>query len=207
MAFEVWLALVALFLVGGLTPGPAVMLVLASSFKYGFRPAMTAACGIASANVFWLILAATGAATLAATLPQAFTVLKAVGLLVILWLGFSTIFGPVNNMTNVEAEAPPRRKLFIKGLSLQGSNPMAAVTFAGILPTFFNTSQPLVPQFFIMITTLTVLELNGLAIYAGFGRMIRAKLSSPRAARIFNIIIGTVMIGAGGAAIFFAKGH
>jgi len=64
MSLEVWLALVALFGVGGLTPGPAVMLVLASAFRYGFRPAMLAALGIATANIAWLLLAASGAADL-----------------------------------------------------------------------------------------------------------------------------------------------
>lgn len=206
MAFDIWLALVALFFVGGLTPGPAVLLVLASSFKYGFKPAMLAAFGVASANVFWLVLAATGAAALAATYPQAFAGLRIVGLVVILWLGLSTIFGPVDRMTKIDQDVPPRRKLYLKGLALQSSNPLALVTFAGILPTFFDTSRAIPPQFFLMITTLTILELNGLAIYAGFGRLIRAKLKSPQAARVFNAIVGSVMIIAGGAAVILAGG-
>lgn len=204
MAIDIWLALVALFLVGGLTPGPAVLLVLGSSFRYGFKPAMMAALGIASANVFWLILAATGAAALAATYPQAFTWLKLIGLLVILWLGLSTIFGPVDRMTKVNEDVPPRRQLFLKGLALQSSNPLALVTFAGILPTFFDTNRSIPPQFLVMITTLTILELNGLTIYAAFGRAIRSKLRSPKAARIFNAIVGTVMIVSGGAAVILA---
>ena len=40
MELSVWFALVGLFLAGGLTPGPAVMLVVSSSLRYGFRPAM-----------------------------------------------------------------------------------------------------------------------------------------------------------------------
>ena len=64
MSLEIWIALVVLFGVGGLTPGPAVMLVTASSFKYGFKPAMLPALGVASANVLWLILAATGVSAL-----------------------------------------------------------------------------------------------------------------------------------------------
>jgi len=58
MELELWLSLVALFFTGGLTPGPAVMLVLASSFRYGFKPALLPALGVASANVLWLFLAA-----------------------------------------------------------------------------------------------------------------------------------------------------
>ena len=95
MSLELWLALVALFGIGGLTPGPAVMLVMASSFRYGFKPAMLPALGIASANVVWLLLAASGAAALATTFPKAFLVLKIAGILVILYLALSAMFGPL----------------------------------------------------------------------------------------------------------------
>ena len=46
MEFGVWLAMIGLFLAGGLTPGPAVMLVVSSSLRYGFRPARLPAIGV-----------------------------------------------------------------------------------------------------------------------------------------------------------------
>jgi homoserine/homoserine lactone efflux protein len=203
MAFETWLALLALFLVGGLTPGPAVMLTLSASLRHGFWPAMRVALGVASANVVWLALAASGAAALAAAFPAAFTGLKLIGLLVILWLGVGIMRAPGQTL-NVSAEsgAPPRR-LYLKGLALQISNPFALVTFAGILPAFFDTSRPIFAQFLLMIATLTVLELFGLAIYAGFGRAISGWLQQPRRARAFNVILGLIMIAAGISAIVF----
>ncbi len=203
MSPETWLALVALFFVGGLTPGPAVMLVMSSSFRYGFWPSMMAALGVASANVIWLALAASGAAVLATTFPQAFLALKLIGLGVILWLGISIMRAPVDRMLKAEADVPPKAKLYFKGLTLQLTNPLALITFAGILPTFFDTSQPIIPQFVVMISTLTYLELQGLAVYAGFGRLIRNALQDETRAKIFNITIGLVMIIAGFAAIFF----
>lgn len=205
MAFETWLALVALFLVGGLTPGPAVILVMSSSFRYGFWPSMMAALGVASANVIWLALAATGAGALAETFPQGFTALKFLGLAVILWLGISIMRAPIDKMLKAEQDVPPKAKLYAKGLALQLSNPLALVTFAGILPLYFDVGRPLLPQYLMMITTLTYLELQGLAIYAGFGRAIRVKLQNPKAARTFNVTIGCVMIIAGCAAILFTS--
>ena len=200
MTLETWLALVALFFVGGLTPGPAVMLVMSSSFRYGFWPAMTAAAGVASANVLWLALAATGAAALAASFPGAFIALKLIGLAVIIWLGISVMRAPPAPLGE-NVQVPPRRRLYIKGLALQLSNPMALVTFAGILPAFFDTSRPIMPQFTMMILTLTYLELQGLAVYAAFGRAIRARLADPNAQRTFNITVGIVLIIAGCAAV------
>ena len=51
MEFTVWLALIGLFFAGGLTPGPAVMLVVSSSLRFGFRPALLPAIGVSTANL------------------------------------------------------------------------------------------------------------------------------------------------------------
>lgn len=194
MSLDLWLALVALFGIGGLTPGPAVMLVLASSFRYGFKPAMLPALGIASANVFWLILAASGAAALAVQFPRAFIGLKIAGLLVILYLALSTIFGPLPDADASANDAPPRAKLYSKGLALQLSSPMPLVYFGLLLPAYFIPAQPMVPQFSIMLVTVTITELAGLAVYAYGAGKIRRWMRSPKTARIFNIVIGIVMI-------------
>jgi len=202
MSLETWLALVALFFVGGLTPGPAVMLVMSSSFRYGFWPAMTAALGVASANVVWLALAASGAAVLATTFPQIFIGVKLISLAVILWLGINVMRGPTDFMQSAQTEIPPKGKLYGKGLVLQLTNPLAFATFLGILPAFFDTERAIAPQFLMMISTLTYLELQGLAVYAGFGRFIRNVLKDERMARRFNMTVGVIMIAAGFIAIF-----
>jgi len=197
MSIETWFALVALFGIGGLTPGPAVMLVLASAFRYGFRPAMLAALGIASANVIWLLLAASGAAALATAIPKAFLALKILGVCVIVYLAVSTIFGPLPNADASADDAPPRGRLYSRGIALQLSSPLPLVYFGLLLPTYFTIGAPIGPQLFIMFVTVTVTELLGLAAYAYGAGKIRIWLTSPRAARGFNVVIGSVMIASG----------
>lgn len=207
MSFDLWLALVALFGVGGLTPGPAVMLVLASSFRYGFKPAMLPALGIAGANVFWLLLAASGAAALAKTYPAGFMALKFTGLAVIVYLGVTTIIGPLPNLDADKKDAPQRARLFARGFALQISSPLPLVFFGLLLPAYFDASQPLPPQLMIMFITVTVTELAGLAVYAYGAQSIRTYLRSPKAARIFNVMIGITMIISGVWAVFATAGH
>jgi len=194
LSLEVWFALVALFFVGGLTPGPAVGLVLASSFRYGFKPAMLPAYGIASANVVWLLLAASGAAALATTFPRAFLGLKILGLLVICYLALNTIFGPLPAIDADADDAPRQSRLYGRGLALQLSSPMPLVYFGLLLPAYFNADSPMAPQLLIMFLTVTVTELVGLATYAYGAQTIRQWLTNPKAARTFNVIIGIVMI-------------
>ncbi len=197
MSFEVWLALVALFGIGGLTPGPAVMLVMASAFRYGFRPAMLPALGIASANVVWLLLAASGAAAIATSFPKAFLALKIIGVLVILYLALSAMFGPLPNPDASASDAPPRAKLYSRGLGLQLSSPMPLVYFGLLLPAYFDASYSIPLQVGIMFLTVTTTELLGLGVYAYGAQKIRRWLKNPRQARLFNIFIGLVMIGSG----------
>ena len=201
MALEAWLALLVFFFIGGLTPGPAVMLVTGSAARYGFRSAMVAGVGIALANWLWLALAASGAALVATQFPTAFTALKLTGLAVILWLGVSQMRADPAAFAKRLESAPPRARLFGSGLALQLSNPMALVTFAGIIPGFFDAERAILPQYALMVATITWLELQGLAVYAGFGHWVRARLADPAKARLFNIVTGGVLIGAGLVAV------
>ena len=206
MDLETWINLVILFGIGGLTPGPAVMLVTASSFRYGFKPAMLPALGVSSANVLWLILAATGVSALITQSEYIFTGLKIFGMVVILYLGLSAIFGPLPDLSG-DTEAPPKSQLFSKGVGLQLSSPMPVVFFGALLPQFFDISKPMMTQFFIMLVTVTATELAGLALYAYSGDSIRKFLNDPRQARAFNVVVGLVMIIAGAWAVFFGANH
>lgn len=202
MALDVWLALVALFFVGGLTPGPAVMLVLASSFRYGFKPALLPAMGVASANVMWLVLAASGTAVLFELYPTATLALKLIGLAVLLYMGLATMFGPLPNLDVSAEDAPRRSRLYGKGVLLQATSPMPVVYFGMLLPQFFQADAALGPQFVIMLVTITCLEMFGLSVYAAGALVIKRILKSKRAARTFNVLIGIVMIASGAWAVF-----
>jgi len=197
MEVELWLSLVALFFTGGLTPGPAVMLVLASSFRYGFKPALLPALGVASANVLWLCLAASGTAVLFEVYPRATIALKILGMLVLGYMALSVMFGPLPRLEPDPNDAPKRGRLYFKGILLQISSPMPLVYFGMLLPLYFVPEAPLAPQFLIMLVTVTVLELFGLSLYAYSAKAIRRFLKEPRTGRVFNILIGVVMMGSG----------
>jgi len=207
MSFELWLKLVALFGIGGLTPGPAVMLVMSSSFRYGFKPAMLPALGIASANVIWLLIAATVAVAVLTVSSTAFVVLKVTGVLVIFYLALTAMFGDLPDLDAKAENAPPRTNLYSRGVALQLLSPMPLVYFGGLLPMFFNPSNSIPQQIFIMFVTVTTTELLGLAAYAYGAQKIRRWLKEPRQARAFNIFIGIVMIGSGLWAILSTTAH
>ena len=194
MDFSVWLALVALFLAGGLTPGPAVILVTSSSLKYGFWPSMLAAIGVSSANLFWIALAASGAAALAGAYPTAFFILKLSGVGFILWLAWSMTRS--TDAIIVKTGSVPRASvLYIKGVFLQLANPNALVFFGGLLPAYIDIERSLIDQVGIMVATVTVTEMAGLAIYAFAADTLSRRFVHPSFARAFNRVAAVLMAG------------
>lgn len=196
MSWDVWIALIGLFGVGGLMPGPAVMYVVTSAFRYGFRPAVTAAFGIAAANIVWLLLAAFGAAALAASFPAVFLGLKILGMFVILYLAGQAIFGPLPSLSG-GPEAIPKARLFSRAVALQLTSPMPLIWFGLLLPTYFDPQGSFTLQILIMLITVTLTELLGLSLYAYGAQTIRQWLSHPKYARLFGVFIGLIMVASG----------
>jgi homoserine/homoserine lactone efflux protein len=164
MDLAAWIALVLLFLAGGLTPGPAVMLTVTCSIRYGFWPAMLPALGICASNLLWTGLAVSGASALARAFPLAFAALKLAGLAFIAVLGVRLFRADAVQLGR--EQAPPRAHLFASGVGLQLGNPNALVYFGGMLPAYLDPGRPLATQAAIVMVSVTLTELAGLAAYA-----------------------------------------
>lgn len=194
MDLSVWFALIVLFFSGGLTPGPAVMMVVSSSLRYGVKPAMLPALGISTANLVWISLAAGGAASLAAAFPTALLLLKIAGIAFILWLAFQLVRAGTRDLRGPDTLVPGKAKLFASGLGLQLANPNALVFFGLILPSYINPDQAVVPQALIIMATVTVTEMFGLTVYAVLADAMARRFTDPRFARNFNICAATLMV-------------
>lgn len=202
MEFSVWLALVGLFFAGGLTPGPAVMLVVSSSLRYGVRPSMLPAVGVSTANFVWIGLAAGGAAAIASRFPTAFLALKLAGLIFIIWLAVGLVRGASRDLRLSREAMPKRAALFGRGFGLQLANPNALVFFGALLPSFFDADRALVPQIAIMVATITVSEMTGLFVYAFAADRMARSFADPAFARWFNIGAAALMVGSAAFAVW-----
>ena len=191
MEFGVWFAFFTMFLAGGLTPGPAVMLVTTSSIRYGFWVAMAPAVGICVSNIIWVTLAASGASVLAHTFPAGFLALKVAGIAFILYLAWRTAFGePVDLLRR---EPPPKARLFAHGVGLQLLNPNALVYFGGLMPAYIDADGDLVSQVIVIMATVTVCEMFGLMVYAGGADALARRFQSKTFAHWFFRIAALLM--------------
>ncbi|WP_430402908.1 LysE family translocator [Hyphomonas sp.] len=201
MDISVWIALLALFFAGGLTPGPAVMMVMSTSLRYGATTALVPAIGVSAANLVWISLAATGIATFAASAPSLLLGLKIAGLLFIAWLAWKMATDSSSQPRASAAQAPPKASLFGRGVGLQLLNPNALVFFGLLLPGYFDPARPLALQAGIIMVTVTATEMLGLTIYAWAADAMNQRFQNPAFTVWFNRMAATAMLA---SAIFAA---
>src|SRR5579872_6992952 len=110
-----------------MTPGPAVLLVLATALRLGGRRSIVSSLGILTANTVYFSLSATGVGALLVASYRLFFFVKWIGAAYLVVLGLRTIFGAVHSLAP-KPDAPVReRRLFLNGFLLQMSNPKAIV--------------------------------------------------------------------------------
>jgi len=194
MDVSVWLALIVLFFAGGLTPGPAVMLVVSSSLRHGFKAALLPSLGVSAANLVWISLAAGGVVAIAATVPMLLDGLKLIGVGFILYLAWGMMRAGTRDLKGEDDHIPGKARLFASGVGLQLANPNALVFFGLILPSYFSAQAPLLPQVAIIMATITVTEMFGLSIYAALADALARRFKDPVFALWFNRIAATLMV-------------
>jgi homoserine/homoserine lactone efflux protein len=148
-----------------LSPGPAVMLVIAYGLTQGARRSVPATLGILSANTLYFALSATGVGAVIAASPGFFAVVKWVGAAYLAYVALSAIFGKPSPLTVSDAGARPgsRWSIYLAGLTLQLANPKTLIFFVAILPQFVDprlavgaqmawlAAGSVVPEFFILL--------------------------------------------------------
>ncbi|TMM46453.1 LysE family translocator [Colwellia ponticola] len=182
-----------------LSPGPAAIAVTAEAASNGFKKSTFVILGIATANVVFFILSATGIVTLILASYTLFSIIKWIGVAYLLYLGLSAIFGqsgPLSVITDKKTEINAY-KIFFKGFVLEISNPKALLYFSALLPQFIDISNPIIPQLIILCLMAIVLDFFCYSLYGYLGSKSRGKFIKPQVIKVINRSAGAMLIFAG----------
>ncbi len=198
MAFDTYLIFLVTTIVVVLTPGAAAITAAGQGAANGWARAQSGVTGIASANVIYFLLSATGIASLIVASHLLFQIVKWVGVAYLVWLGLHAIFSPAGAFT-VRRDGPQAglAALFAKGFIIEIANPKALLYFAAILPQFLNPDMPILPQLAIMGATTLLIDLSTYTTYAGLGSYLARGGVRPWVMRMFNKTAGGALIFAG----------
>ncbi|MCP4821402.1 MAG: LysE family translocator [Shimia sp.] len=197
MSFDLWLTFVAASTALLLIPGPTILLVLSYALTQGRTVAVATAAGVALGDLIAMTASLMGLGALVLASATAFTVLKWAGAAYLLWLGFKMLRS-ANDATLGDlaaASAMPARGVFTHAAAVTALNPKSIGFFIAFVPQFIQPTQPLIPQFVILISTfVTLAALNALA-YALLADKLRARISKPAAMRWLTRVGGLTLMG------------
>ncbi|MCU0769475.1 MAG: LysE family translocator [Burkholderiaceae bacterium] len=180
-----------------LSPGPAVMLIIACGLAHGARRSTWASLGILSANALYFALSATALGAVLATSREFFTAVKWVGAAYLVYIGLSAIFGrpsPITVSRAAVGHAP--RDLYLAGLTLQLANPKTLVFFVAILPQFVDARLPIGAQMVWLAAGSIIPEFFILAGYGWLASRARRIATDPNYARWTDRIAGVLVLAA-----------
>lgn len=154
------------------------------------------------------LVAGLGVGSVLIASATAFTVLKVLGALYLMYLGIKQwrnthgmLEGDVVQQAVAEGQGDWKKR-FMTGMLTNVTNPKGIVFMVAVLPQFINASRPIALQLAIMALTMTLIDIVVMHGYALSGRMLRRVLTTARAVRWQNRVFGGVFVALGVALLF-----
>lgn len=200
--YSLYLAAVAVLV---LSPGPTMLMCMSTALNDGKSSALAAATGSIGAVLGVMTLSALGLGALLAASELAFTVVKVIGAIYLIWLGiktFCTSTGAIDVKSAATDTGRPLRAHYVRGLLVGSSNPKAILFFTAFFPQFLNPIEPFAPQYSILALTFVACEFSVLAMCAFGVSALAPVLRSKWHMRWINKVTGGLFATMGGVLLF-----
>lgn len=128
------------------TPGPGVLYIVTRSLTQGRRFGLASVAGVALGNLGNAVGASIGLAAVFAASALAFTLVKYLGALYLLYLGIHAVRAPQPVSASAMPAPASLRRIFRDGFVVALLNPKTAIFFAAFLPQFMTAESPAIVQ-------------------------------------------------------------
>lgn len=194
MPLDVLAAFFAVSVLLALSPGPDNIFVLTQSAMGGPRAGLLVTIGLCTGLVVHTTAVALGVAAVFQTSTLAFTALKIAGAAYLLYLAWQAFTATARELPEQGGQAAASRRLYLRGIVMNVTNPKVSIFFLAFLPQFADPSRgSLILQILLLgavFALATILVFGSVALFAGsLGRRLRR---SDRVQRITNRVAGSV---------------
>lgn len=201
MALSTWLLFVSVAFIATFSPGPAVLLAVSNSLRFGLRTMFYSTLG----NELGLLVIASitilGLGAVLSTSTTLFFILKMIGAGYLIYLGIrqwrSTKAFFLQEADQSHQQVQRDGVSFTQGFLVATTNPKAILFFTALLPQFISLDKPLILQFSILIATFSFCSTCALIGYGFLAYRSKKWFSIEKRTSLFNRIFGGVFIALG----------
>jgi homoserine/homoserine lactone efflux protein len=210
MTFSTWLTFFVAGCIIAISPGSGAVLSMSHGLSYGVRKTSGTILGLQAGLLLVLAIAGAGVGSLLMASEFAFRIVKTVGALYLIYLGFSQFVAKVDAKQNADILAaqrgtvPTLRKRFLTGFLTNATNPKGIIFMVAVLPQFITHQAPLLPQLLILGATMCSIDLVVMHSYAFAASSMQRFFRDQRMVQRQNRFFGSVLM-AVGTALFFVK--
>lgn len=201
MSLHVWFAFLAASIVILLIPGPTVLLVIGDALANRSYRAWCTVLGVGLGDATSMAISLAGAGALLRTSAMAFTVMKTIGGLYLLYLGFKSILtarqsgGSESTQSTSRQQSESRR--FLRAWTITVLNPKSILFFIAFVPQFISAQDSFLMQAGILWATFVLFGMINAAGYMILAGYVGEKLQSAAARRRIQYAGGGALMAAG----------
>ena len=189
-----------------LSPGPGAIASMSAGLNYGFRRGYFMVFGLILGIWTLVGIVVAGLGAIIAASNTAFMVLKFLGAAYLVWIGVSQWRASDRPLVAAtDAPVRSRKQLILRGWAINATNPKGAVFMAAVVPNFIDLSHPLIPQYLIIMASLSATDLIVMAGYVALASRVLRALNEPHHVRIMNRCFGSLFIVAGSLLAAFRR--
>lgn len=178
LPIETLLAFFSASLLLALVPGPDNIFVLTQSIFQGKKSGLMIMLGLCTGLIFHTLAVTLGVAVIFQTSIIAFTILKVIGALYLLYLAWQIFNASCEKIDTKSNKVIDYKKLYYRGIIMNITNPKVSIFFLAFLPQFTNPNLGKV--------SLQMLSLGGLFIIATILVFGLIAILSGNLAQVFN---------------------
>src|ERR1700733_5296361 len=163
-----WTAFALVAVLVSLLPGPAVIAVVSTALRRGFRASLATNAGVLVGDAVFVAAAAFGLGAILVASHGVFVAVKWIGIAYLAYLGLRALLDRGSPLAAGAASVAIERRAFRLGLATQLANPKVILFFGALLPQFVDPARAAAPQFVLLGATFIV---SDLLVFAAYGAL------------------------------------
>ena len=195
MTLTEWLSLVLICVMGAMSPGPSLAVVLKHSLHGGMKNGILAALSHGIGVGFYACASLLGLGALMTQLPTLYQVLVYGGAAYLAYLGIRILLAKPSPQTlNVEQAKPSPRSALQDGFAIAFLNPKLAVFFLALFSQFIDPESLTLQVGLIMCLTVFVLDTGWYLLVALLTEISKKRFGFTKANPWFEKLLGIIFI-------------